>query len=174
MAVAGLGNVVLIGMPAVGKSTLGVLLAKATSRNFVDTDLRIQAAERRTLPEILAAEGREGFRRIEEAAVLALECDETVIATGGSVVYGARAMAHLKGCGTVVHLELPLAQLKQRLRDLKVRGVVMAEGQTLDDLFAERAPLYRRYADVTVDCSGATHDEVLDRLIEALSSFPAR
>jgi shikimate kinase len=169
MALAKVDNVVLIGMPGVGKSTLGVLLAKATSRNFVDTDVLIQARERRGLPEILATEGREGFRRIEEAAVVALDCRDTVIATGGSVVYGERAMAHLKNRGTVVHLELPLAQLKQRLRDLKVRGVVMAEGQTLDDLFAERAPLYQRHADLTVDCSGATHEEVVDRLVAALA-----
>jgi shikimate kinase len=169
MARPELNNVVLIGMPGVGKSTLGVLLAKATSRNFIDTDVIIQARERRSLPEILAAEGREGFRRIEEAAVIALDCHDTVIATGGSVIYGGRAMAHLKDCGVVVHLELPLAQVKQRLRDLKLRGVVMAEGQTLDDLFAERAPLYRRYADVTVDCRGAAHEGVLDRLLAALA-----
>jgi shikimate kinase len=164
------GNIVLIGMPAVGKSTLGVLLAKATSRDFVDTDVYIQARERRTLPEILAQEGRAGFRRIEEEAVLTLDCRNTVIATGGSVVYGARAMAHLKGYGTVVHLELPLNELKRRLRDLKLRGVVMAEGQTLDDLFAEREPLYRRYAEVSIDCRSGTHEEVLERLLLALRS----
>jgi shikimate kinase len=165
------GNVVLIGMPAVGKSTLGVLLAKATSRDFIDTDVYIQARERRTLAEILATEGRDGFRRIEEGAVLTLDCRDSVIATGGSVVYGDRAMAHLKARGTIVHLDLPLQTLKQRLRDLKLRGVVMTEGQTLEDLFAARAPLYKRYADVTVDCRGQTHEEVLERLVAALSGM---
>ena len=161
-------NVILIGMPAVGKSTLGVLLAKSTSRDFLDTDVYIQSRERQTLPAILAAEGRDGFRRIEEEAVLTLEQRDTVVATGGSVVYGKRAMAHLKAGGIVVYLHVPLAILAQRIKDFIGRGVVMAEGQTLEELLAEREPLYRQWADVTVDCQAGTHEEVLERILKAL------
>jgi shikimate kinase len=161
-------NVVLIGMPAVGKSTLGLLLAKATRRDFIDTDVRIQAGERRTLPDILATEGRDGFRRIEEDAVLNLDCSDTVIATGGSVVYGERAMAHLQAFGMIVYLEAPLDVLGRRIKDLRGRGVVMDPGQTLQDLLAERAPLYQRYADVTVDCHTRTHEAALRRVLAAL------
>ena len=161
-------NIVLIGMPAAGKSTIGVLLAKATSRDFLDTDVYLQARERRSLREILEAEGIAGFRRIEEDSVLTIDRHGTVIATGGSVVYGARAMAHLKATGTVVYLELPLQILARRIQDFAGRGVVMSRDQTLEDLLAERDPLYRRYADITVDCQAATHEEVLDRVLAAL------
>jgi len=161
-------NLVLVGMPGAGKSTIGVLLAKATSRNFLDTDVSLQAREQRSLQQILAAEGTEGFRRIEEEVVLALDCHDTVIATGGSVVYGERGMAHLKAGGVVVYLQLPLQILARRIRDFEGRGVVMSRDQTLADLLAERAPLYRRYADVTVDCQAMTHEEVLGRILEAL------
>jgi shikimate kinase len=133
-------NVVLIGMPAVGKSTLGLLLAKATSRDFLDTDVYLQRRERRALPEILATDGHQGFRRIEEAAVLSLDCRDTVIATGGSVVYGERAMAHLQASGIVVYIEAPLEILEDRIEDLHGRGVVISAGQTLQGLLAQRAP----------------------------------
>lgn len=163
-------NVVLIGMPAVGKSTIGLLLAKATGRDFHDTDIDIQARQRRTLAAILAAEGRDGFRRIEEEAVLSLDRRDTVIATGGSVVYGERAMAHLQASGIVVYLQAPLEVLERRIEDLQGRGVVMVAGQTLADLLAERASLYRRYADVTVDCHTPTHEEALRRVEAALAT----
>jgi shikimate kinase len=161
-------NVILIGMPAAGKSTLGVLLAKATSRDFLDTDVYIQSCQRRPLSAILASEGREGFRRIEEESVLTLHPSRTVIATGGSVVYGERAMAHLKAGGVVIYLQLPLPILAQRIKDFAGRGVVMAAEQTLEDLLAERDPLYRRWADVTVDCQAQTHEEVLAKMLAAL------
>ena len=164
----GANNIVLIGMPAAGKSTLGVLLAKATGRSFLDTDVHIQAREGRTLQRILAQEGVAGFRRIEEQGVLALECRDTVIATGGSVVYGEGAMEHLKAGGIVVYLQLPLSVLARRIKDFARRGVVMSADQTLADLLAERDPLYRRYADVTVDCRARTHEEVLGRVLETL------
>lgn len=167
-------NLVLIGMPAVGKSTLGLLLAKATSRDFVDTDVRIQAHQRRTLAAILADDGREGFRRIEEEAVLSLDCGDTVIATGGSVVYGERAMAHLQASGMIVYLQAPLEVLAGRIADLHGRGVVMERGQTLQDLLAERDPLYRRYADVTVDCDTRTHEEAVRRVLAALETARRR
>jgi len=161
-------NVVLIGMPGAGKSTVGVLLAKATSRDFLDTDVALQARQQRTLQQLLASEGIEGFRRVEEDVVLTLECHDTVIATGGSVVYGQRGMAHLKAGGVVVYLKLPLAILADRIRDVEGRGVVMTKEQTLEDLLAERAPLYEGYADVTVDCQELSHEGVLGKILEAL------
>jgi shikimate kinase len=159
-------NVVLVGMPGVGKSTAGVLLAKATGRDFVDTDVWIQARESATLPELLARHGRAGFLALEERHVLALDARNAVIATGGSVVYGARAMAHLRDHGRVVHLALPLAALEARLGSLAARGVVLAPGQTLAALYAERTPLYARWAHETLDTAGLSHDAVVARLSE--------
>lgn len=161
-------NVVLIGMPGAGKSTVGVLLAKALSREFLDTDVCLQGCEQRRLHEIIAAEGLDAFRAIEERHVLELACRRTVVATGGSVVYSARAMQHLKRDGVVVYLEVPLAVLRRRLGNLKARGVVMAAGQSLEDLFAERLPLYRQYADVTVSCAGLGHEAVVAAVAAAL------
>jgi shikimate kinase len=154
-------NLVLIGMPGVGKSTVGVLLAKATRRDFVDTDVSIQAREGRRLQAILDADGREAFCRLEERYVLALDCRRHVIATGGSVVYSARAMEHLAADGRVIHLTLPLDKLDRRLTDMAWRGIVMAPGQTLAEVLREREPLYRRWADVTVPCEGRSADEVV-------------
>jgi shikimate kinase len=161
------GNVVLIGMPGVGKSTLGVLLAKARGLDFIDTDVRIQAREGRALQDIIDRDGTQVFRAVEERTVLALACADTVVATGGSVIYSSAAMQHLHALGMVVHLHLPLAPLRRRLRDLGSRGVVRSPGQTLDELFAEREPLYRRYADVTLDCSGLNHEQAVEAIIRA-------
>jgi shikimate kinase len=155
-------------MPGVGKSTLGVLLAKVTSRDFIDTDVYIQAREGRALQTIIDAEGADVFRQIEERRVSALRCHNTVIATGGSVVYGERAMVHLRSLGAIVHLHLPVAALLGRLVDFGSRGVVMAPGQTLESLFAERDPLYRRYADVTVDCAGLSHEAAVQAIMMAV------
>jgi shikimate kinase len=163
-------NVVLVGMPGVGKSTAGVLLAKATGRDFVDTDVWIQAREGASLPELLARHGRAGFLELEERHVLALDVRNAVIATGGSVVYGARAMSHLRAHGRIVHLTLPLAALEARLGNLAARGVVLAQGQTLAALYAERTPLYARCADATLDTAGLSHDEVVARLAGTVRS----
>ena len=153
-------NVVLIGMPGVGKSTVGVLLAKALSRQFVDTDLVIQAGECRRLQDIIDMDGIATFRALEERYVLMLSCRGDVIATGGSVVYSAAAMEALESRGVVVHLDLPLDILEERIANLDMRGVVRATGQSLADLYEERVPLYRRYADVTVACAGLDHEGV--------------
>jgi len=161
-------NLVLIGMPGAGKSTIGVLLAKALMRHFVDTDLVIQAAERKRLNHLIRERGPDGFRALEEFHVLALTATNSVIATGGSVVYSPAAMAHLKALGPIVWLDLPLAEIAARLGDLTTRGVVIAPGQTLAELYAERLPLYRQYADITVPVAGMNHgacvSEVLQRL----------
>jgi shikimate kinase len=166
-------NVVLIGMPGVGKSTVGVLLAKATGRDFVDTDVWIQAREGAGLPELLARHGRAGFLALEERHVLALDAENAVIATGGSVVYGERAMAHLRARGTLVHLALPLEALAARLGSLAARGVVIDPGQDLAVLYADRMPLYRRFAERTVEAAGLGHEAVLVRLLEALAALGA-
>jgi shikimate kinase len=157
---------VLIGMPGVGKSTVGVLLAKASSRDFVDTDVWIQAREAASLPELLARHGRAGFLDLEERQVLALDARNAVIATGGSVVYGERAMAKLRAEGSVVHLALPLGELEARLGSLAARGVVIDPGQDLGTLYRERMPLYRKWADVEIEVAGLSHEAVVARIRE--------
>ena len=161
-------NIVLIGMPGVGKSTCGVLLAKALSRRFIDTDVRIQAEEGGRLQEMIDTRGTAEFCRLEEAHVLALSCRGCVIATGGSVVYSPAAMAHLSSSGVIVHLELPLCAIERRLSNLDSRGVVMAPGQTLRGLFEERRPLYERYAEITIGCEDLTHEDVVREVMAEL------
>jgi shikimate kinase len=153
-------NIILIGMPGAGKSTVGVILAKLTSRDFMDTDLLIQISERRPLQEIVDRDGHMALRRIEEDVILSLDCRRHVIATGGSAVYSDPAMAHLRSIGIIVFLDLELDTLQSRIRDFDTRGLAKRPGQGLKDLFEERLPLYNRYADVTVDCSGLTQEEV--------------
>ena len=166
---AGKSNLVLIGMPGVGKSTVGVLLAKAAARHFLDTDVHIQAHEGRTLQAILAADGREAFCRLEERYTLALDLRGHVIATGGSVVYSDRAMRHLAAAGTVIWLRLPLAVLERRLSDVAWRGIVMSPGQTLAEVFAEREPLYAKWAELAVDTEGMKADEVAGAILGRLA-----
>jgi shikimate kinase len=155
-------------MPGAGKSTVGVLLAKRTGRDFVDTDLLIQSAARRPLQEIVDADGRAELLRLEEACVLGLACERTVIATGGSVVYSTRAMEHLSGLGKVVFLDVPLPVLEQRIGDLGCRGLARRPGQTLADLYRERRPLYQRHAELTIDCGARPHEAVLGDLLQAI------
>lgn len=155
-------------MPGVGKSTVGVLLAKYTSRSFIDTDVYIQAGEGKRLCEIILEKGIDEFRRIEEKYIISLKLQGHVIATGGSVVYSDRAMRHLKATATIVHLDLSLPELGKRLSDLDERGVVRAPEQTLSDLYKEREPLYLRYADFTVDCSELNMEQVVEKIIRRM------
>lgn len=147
-------NIVLIGMPGCGKSSLGVVLAKALGYRFIDSDLVIQENEGRLLSEIIEQDGLDGFEKIEEKINASIEAHKTVIATGGSVIYGPLAMNHLKEIADVVYLRLPLAEIEDRLGDLNQRGVAVRPGQTLADLYNERIPLYEKYADITVDLYG--------------------
>lgn len=147
-------NVILIGMPGVGKSTVGVVLAKILGYHFIDTDLVIQEKEGRLLKEIIAAEGNDGFLHIEDRINAELEAEHSVIAPGGSVVYGGNAMRHFKEIGTVVYLKASYEMINERLSNLEGRGVVLNEGQTLKDLYDERCILYEKYADFTVDEQG--------------------
>ena len=163
-------NIVLIGMPGVGKSTIGVLLAKALSRDFIDTDVSIQATQGRRLQDIINSEGLDAFLTREENVILALDVTNTVIATGGSAVYSDRAMDHLKQAGTVVYLRLPLSDLEARITDMDSRGVVIEPWQSLADLYHERLPLYQHFADVTVDCPGLRQDQVVSRIVAQLDA----
>lgn len=163
-------SIILIGMPGVGKSTVGVLLAKRLGLAFLDTDILIQTGERRSLQQIIAGGGMETFCDLEAGYMTRLACPGTVIATGGSVVYRARAMAHLKQLGTVVYLRIEFAALGRRLDDIDARGVVYAPGQNLSDLYQERAPLYGRHAQITVDCDGLTPDQVVGKIIASVKT----
>lgn len=147
-------NVVLIGMPGAGKSTVGVVLAKKLGFRFIDSDLVIQERYGRLLHELIEENGVEGFWRIESEVNASLDVNRSVIATGGSVIYEAEAMEHLRKIGRVVYLRLPCDEVAERLGDLNDRGVTMMPGQTLADLYEERTPLYEKYAHVVIDCSG--------------------
>jgi shikimate kinase len=158
----------LIGMPGVGKSTVGVLLAKQLGMAFVDTDLLIQTRQGKRLAQIIEEDGSDGFCRIEEQVVLTLERDFQVIATGGSVVYSAEAMRHLHAMVWVVFLDIELDSLKKRLKDLDRRGVIRAPGQSIDKLYAERLPLYQRQADLRVDCTALWPDQAVRAVLVQL------
>ena len=144
-------NIILIGMPGCGKSTVGVVLAKHMGYRFIDSDLLIQEREHRLLSEIIEQEGLDRFDQIEEEVNASIEAEHAVIATGGSVVYGPKAMEHLRNIGTVVYLKLSYEEIADRLGDLTARGVSVREGQTLRDLYDERIPLYEKYAHVVID-----------------------
>jgi shikimate kinase len=161
-------NIILIGMPGAGKSTVGVLLAKAMGRYFLDTDVFIQAAENASLKELIDHRGLDGFCEIEKQYVECLDITNAVIATGGSVVYYDSAMEHLKQTGRVVYLELPLEILQQRLDDVAGRGVVIEPGQTLQSLYEKRKPLYEKYADVTIHTAGLNHEQVVGEILRQL------
>lgn len=161
-------NIVLIGMPGSGKSTVGVLLAKRTGRDFVDTDVLIQTIHNRQLQDIVDRDGYLELRRIEEEILLKLDCRNHVIATGGSAVYSPAAMAHLKSRGVMVFLHVDLATLRSRVQDYATRGLAKRPDQSLDDLFAERLALYKAYGDITINCIGLTHEAVCDQIERVL------
>lgn len=154
-------NIVLIGMPGAGKSTVGVVLAKHLGCRFVDSDLVIQEKYGKLLHELIEEHGVEGFWKIENEVNASLALEESVIATGGSVIYGKEAMEHLRLIGQVVYLKLPYEEVADRLGDLNARGVTLMPGQTLRDLYEERTPLYEKYAHVTIDCSGKVLRDVV-------------
>ncbi len=154
-------NIVLIGMPGAGKSTVGVVLAKHLGCRFVDSDLVIQEKYGKLLHELIEEHGVEGFWKIENEVNASLALEGSVIATGGSVIYGKEAMEHLRLIGQVVYLKLPYEEVADRLGDLNARGVTLMPGQTLRDLYKERTPLYEKYAHVTIDCSGKVLRDVV-------------
>ena len=161
-------NIILVGMPTSGKSTVGVILAKILGYNFVDADIVIQKKDGRRLSEIIEQEGVDGFIEIENKINAGIETEKTVIATGGSVVYGTEAMEHYKNIGKVVYLKVGMEVLTKRLKDVKQRGVVMRPGQSLISLYNERSVLYEKYADITIDEKNNTMEEVVTDLVAAL------
>lgn len=164
-------NIVLIGMPGVGKSTIGVILAKVLGYQFLDADLVIQEQEGKLLREIIKEAGTDGFIQVENRVNASLNVARTVIATGGSVVYGKEAMEHLKEIGTVVYLKVSFPILEKRLSDIKGRGVVLRDGQTLYDLFMERSPLYEKYADLTISEENLNVEQTVELLTEKLKNL---
>lgn len=157
-------NITLIGMPASGKSTVGVLLAKRLGYSFVDSDIVIQEKEGRLLKEIIEQDGLAVFLEAENRINSQLDVTHSVIAPGGSVIYGKEAMEHLKEISTVVYLKLSYQEVKARLGDLKDRGVALKDGMTLIDLYNERIPYYEKYADITIDENGRTPGQTVDEL----------
>ena len=161
-------NLILIGMPGVGKSTVGVILAKVLGYEFVDSDLLIQKEEKALLRELIARYGLDGFLEIENRVNRSITTEKSVIATGGSVVYCQEAMEHLKAIGTVVYLKLDYSVLERRLGNLKGRGVVLKDGQTLKGLYDERIPLYEKYADVVIDEKKLNVEQTLQKILEEI------
>ena len=158
-------NIVLIGMPGVGKSTIGVILAKELGYQFIDSDLVIQQQEKRLLREIIEQEGVDGFLEIENQVNAGIQAEGAVIATGGSAVYGAEAMEHFRQTGTVVYLRLTYEKLKKRLGNLRGRGVVLRKGQTLHDIYRERSVLYEKYADIIIEETGRDIEATLREIL---------
>ena len=163
-----MNNIVLIGMPGVGKSTVGVILAKMMGFHFIDADILIQEQENRLLCDIIEQDGVEGFLEIENRVNSQINVTDSVIATGGSVIYGKEAMEHLKKTGTIVYLKLSYETLNKRLEDIKGRGVVFKDGQGLKDIYAERIPLYEKYAELVVDQEGLNVEETIEKILEAI------
>ena len=161
-------NIVLIGMPGAGKSTVGVLLAKTLGYAFLDTDLVIQEREGKLLQTLVDELGVEAFLEREADAICSVNCVNTVIAPGGSAVCRERAMEHLKALGRIIYLHLPLEELEHRLHNISTRGIAMAPGETLAHIYDYRAPLYRKYADLTVEVGGQTLEETVTQVLEAL------
>ena len=159
-----MNNIILIGMPGAGKSTIGVVLAKKIGYEFIDSDIVIQNRYKKILQELINEYGTDGFEKIENDVNKSLNPQNSVIATGGSAIYGKEAMEHFDSIGTVVYLNLPYEGIEQRLGNLEERGVTIKKGQTLKDLYNERTPLYKKYANLTIDCQGKTIREIVEEI----------
>ena len=164
-------NIILIGMPACGKSVTGVILAKSLKMNFIDADLLIQERAGKSLQDIINADGIETFKSIEEEVLNAINVKNTVIATGGSAVYYDSSMRHLKENGVVVYIEASLATIKKRLKNIRTRGVAMEKGQTIDSLYEMRVPLYEKYADCTVRSHRYRAENTVEDIISGLEKI---
>lgn len=161
-------NIVLIGMPACGKSSVGVILAKTAAMAFVDTDLLIQQEEGKKLQYIIDNQGMDDFLKIEERVLASVDVENSVISTGGSAVYSEKAMNHLKEQGIVVYLKLPLAEIDRRLKNIKTRGIAMKPGETLADLYDYRVPFYEKYADITIDAKDLSIEDVISEILKRI------
>lgn len=166
-----MSNVILIGMPACGKSINGVVLAKTMRKSFVDTDLLIQEAEDCSLQEIIDGKGNDYFRQVEEEVLCGMEVKNAVVSTGGSAIYYDSAMQHMKENGVVVYLQVSLKTIEERLSNIKTRGVTMEKGATIASLYEERIPLYEKYADITIQSDGMTVEETVEAIIDAVEAW---
>lgn len=164
-------NIVLIGMPGSGKSTVGIILAKQVTKRFLDTDILIQNLAGKSLQSIVNEEGHMALREIEEKVLLSVRCKNHIIATGGSAAYSEPAMLHLKKNGVIVFLQTDLDELKSRIHNYETRGLAKRPDQSFQDLFSERESLYRKYADITVDGTKLTQDQVSDEIVAATSQI---
>ena len=160
-----MNNVILIGLPGAGKSTLGVILAKTLGMHFIDTDIIIQDQTGRLLQEIINTDGVEEFLEIEEECILSLNKCHAVISTGGSVVLRSRAMKHLTSDGMIIYLEISYDEMVKRLKNITTRGIVLEPGQSLRDMYDQRIPLYERYADIRINCSGEAFESVVENVV---------
>lgn len=165
-----MSNIILIGMPGSGKSTLGVLLAKSIGYSFIDSDLIIQKREGKKLFEIIDEIGLDGFIGCEERAICSIKTDETVIATGGSVVLSDKAMEHLSEMGSVIYLKVSPSDLEKRINNIKTRGIVMEKNETIYDVYKARAPLYERYADITVELCNSHIEDSVEKILNLLNA----
>lgn len=161
-------NIILIGMPGCGKSTVGVLLAKSMLCNFVDTDLIIQNKYQMSLCNIIKKDGLEGFTEKENSVLSELSCQNSVVATGGSAVYCNEGMQNLKKDGRVIYLKLSPTEIKKRIKNITTRGIAMKDGTTIEELYTERCALYEKYADCTIDCENTTPEECVNKIIEII------
>lgn len=159
-----MNNIILIGMPGAGKSTIGVILAKVMGYNFIDSDLLIQEQEQCLLKDIIERDGLEGLIAVEERINSNIQANNSIIATGGSVIYGPKAMEHLREIGTVVYIQLSYETIRKRLGNIKQRGVVFQEGQTLKSLYKERCPLYEQYAHLIVNGEELNMEELMEKI----------
>ena len=163
-------NVILIGMPGSGKSTCGVIAAKVLLKNFFDTDLLLQGLESSRLQDLIDSKGTDYFYKAEEKAILSLNIEASVIATGGSVIYSEKAMEHLRSLGTVVYLHLEYETMLERIHNFTTRGIVVKNGSTLLDMYNERLPLYEKYADIIIRCDNNTVEETVMQIVNQVNS----
>jgi shikimate kinase len=161
-------NIILIGMPGAGKSTVGVILAKTLGMNFIDTDIVLQENTGRMLQEIINTEGIDAFLQAEESIIVCLNGENTIIATGGSVVFSEKSMKYLKKQGIIIYLALSYEEMVRRIRNITTRGIVLAADQSLPDLYNQRLPLYEKYADRTIDCSDRDVEKIVENILHAL------
>lgn len=161
-----MSNIILVGMPACGKSTVGVVLAKAMNKDFVDTDILIQKREGMALQDIINKKGNDYFHEAEEATLLDFEGTDTVVATGGSAIYFEKALKKFKENGKIVYLRVSLESIMERLNNIKTRGITLGENQTLEDLYEERIPLYEANADIVIEADGLQVEEIIEKIIE--------
>ena len=161
-------NIILTGMPGAGKSTVGVILAKTLGMNFIDTDIVLQENSGRILQEIINTDGIEAFLKTEESSIVSLECANTIIATGGSVVFSDKSMKYLKKKGIIIYLYISYEELVQRIKNITTRGIVLPADQSLLDLYNQRLPLYEKYADRTIDCSDMDVEKIIEKVLHEL------